>query len=220
MLDPKGALPRYLRNPDLGYWSEEVPELDAVYVQLNRLRDDENEPTLAAFLESVVDGVRTKQTKNAIIDLRFSPGGDYTQSAAFTKSLPEALPPNGRLFVLTSSNTFSAAIVTAARLKYFGGNQAIIVGEPMGDREQFWGEGRDIVLPNSGLSIGYATAAHNWERRCGLDEIRTCFYVNYVLGVSAGKLAPDLPISPLFADYSSGQDTLLNTVASELAKQR
>ena len=218
MLDPQGALPRYLRTPDRRYWSEEIPELDAIYVQINTVRDEQDGPTLGAFLDDVVATVREKQTQNAIVDLRLNPGGDYTKSAAFTKSLPAVLPPDGRLFILTSGNTFSAAIVTAARLKYFGGERALIVGEPMGDREQFWGEGRNIFLPNSGLQVGYATAAHDWEKGCDLSHIRTCFYVNYVLGVAAGKLMPDLAIVPSFADYSRGEDTVLNAVAADLAK--
>lgn len=219
VLDPEEALPRFLSDPDRRYWSEEIPEIRSIYVQLNRVRDNDDGPTLPLFLQGVVDGIRGNGTRHAIVDLRFNPGGDYTRTATFTKSLPEALPPDGRLFILTSGNTFSAAIVTAARLKHFAGDRATIVGEPMGDRGRFWGEGGNFVLPNSGLQVGYATSAHDWENGCDLSEIRTCYFVNYFLGVRAGPLAPNLSVSPRFSDYAEGRDTLLEAVSEELARE-
>lgn len=89
--------------------------------------------------------------------------------------------------MLTSANTFSAAISTAARLKYFGGTQTILIGEPMGDRLQFWGEGGRTVLPNSQITIRYTTAYHDWEHGCSLSQLRTCFLLNYFYDVPAGS---------------------------------
>ena len=124
---------------------------------------------------------------NVIIDLRFNSGGDNTLTGAFGKALPDALPPGGRIFILTSGNTFSAAIDTAARLKYFGGQRVVITGEPMGDREQFWGEGGSVFLPNSRLEVRYSTALHDDEHGCSLAQIRTCYFLDYFIGVPAGN---------------------------------
>src|SRR5437867_9535868 len=56
-------------------------------------------------------------SSDLIVDLRFNSGGDDTLTSTFTKALPAALPPDGRIFILTSANTFSAGIATAARLR-------------------------------------------------------------------------------------------------------
>jgi hypothetical protein len=42
VLDPRGAVPLYLANPDRGYWSARVGGLDAVYVQINAERQTAN----------------------------------------------------------------------------------------------------------------------------------------------------------------------------------
>jgi hypothetical protein len=116
------------------------------------------------------------------------------------------LPPEGKLVILTSANTFSAAISTAARLKYYAGPRAMLVGEEMGDRGSFWGEGGTTTLPNSGIAIRYTTAYHDWENGCGLSQIRTCFYLNYVYGTAAGPLQPAVVTTPTFAEYATGVD--------------
>ena len=220
VLDPRGALPRYLANPDRHYWSEAIGALDAVYVQINAVRDEKDGPSLAAFLQGVVTGLHGKPVRNAIVDLRFNSGGDYTLTGNFTKALPGALPPDGRIFVLTGANTFSAGIVTAARLKYFGGHRALIAGQPVGDREQQWGEGGSAFLPNSRLEVRYATALHDWEHGCALSQIRACYVVDYFIGVPAGKLSPNLAVVPRYADYAVGEDTLLLAIAARPATNR
>src|SRR5207248_4084841 len=105
-----------------------------------------------------------------------------------------ALPPGGRIFVLTSGNTFSAGIATAARLKHHGGRRTVIVGEPVGDRERHWGEGGSAFLPSSRVEVRYATALHDFEHGCALAELRSCHFVDYVVGVAAGSLSPDLAV--------------------------
>jgi hypothetical protein len=215
VLDAHDALPLYLQNPNRHYWREYIPELDAVYVQINVVSDEAEGPALQAFLNGVIAELQAKPVRNAIIDLRFNPGGDGTLTTDFTTALPLALPADGKIYVLTSGNTFSAAIITLARLKYFGGERAVIVGEPVGDRERFWAEGGTMTLPNSGLQVGYATAMHDWEHGCGITEILDCHAVNYVIGVPAGSLAPDLPVAPRFADYAAGKDTALLAIAEQ-----
>lgn len=216
LLDPRGPLPLYLRQPDVAYWSEEIPELDAIYVQINVVIDAASGPTLKEFLNGRVARLKEDPVRNVIVDLRFNPGGNGTLTADFTSQLPDTLPEDGRIFILTSGNTYSAAIITVARLAYFGGERALVVGEAVGDREQFWAEGGTITLPNSGLQVGYATAAHDWEHRCRLSDFRTCYFINYIIGVPAGKLTPDLPVEPRFADYLRGEDSLLAAIAARL----
>jgi hypothetical protein len=212
VLDGAGEPPLYLAQPDTYYWNAPLPEMKALFVQINAVRDQGGEATLEAFLEETVAEVGSLGVQNVIVDLRFNSGGNYEKTVAFTKALPQALPEDGRIFVLTSGNTFSAAIVTAARLAYFGGDRVQIVGERIGDREAHWGEVRDFELPNSGLILQRTTAWHNWGEGCGMADLRRCFLLNYVWGVAAGDLSPDIPAQVRFADYKSGRDTALVAV--------
>ncbi|WP_156412264.1 hypothetical protein [Bosea sp. Root483D1] len=209
------ALPAYLTRLDANYWHS-YPASDLLHVQINRVAD-QGSVGVAKYLSDLLDEAARKPVRNAVVDLRFNPGGDYTLTADFARRLPELLPPDGKLFILTSANTFSAAISTAARLKHFAGPRAILVGEAMGDRSQFWGEGGLTLLPNSKVAVRYTTAFHDWEHGCGLSQVTTCFLLNYVYGVPAGALQPALTIVPSFADYAAGKDVVMSEVMQQLA---
>lgn len=209
------ALPPYLSRPDDNYWHD-YPAQDLLYVQINRV-SDKGPVSASQYLSDMLDEAGRKAIRNAIVDLRFNRGGDYVLTADFSRRLPELLPPGGRLFILTSANTFSAAISTAARLKYFAGSRAILIGEPMGDRSQFWGEGGTTQLPNAKLTLRYTTAYHDWENGCGFSQIVTCFLLNYAYAVPAGSLQPTLTIAPTFADYASGKDPVMAEVTRLVA---
>lgn len=211
------ALPAYLTRLDANYWHD-FPADGLLYVQINRV-GDQGPVGLSAYLSRMLDEAAKKPIRNAIVDLRFNPGGNYTLTADFTRRLPELLPPSGKLFILTSAHTFSAAISTAARLKYFAGARAVIVGEAMGDRSRFWGEGGGTQLPNAKITVRYTTAFHDWEHGCRLSQITTCFLLNYFYGVAGGDLRPAVTIAPDFADYAAGKDPVMAEVMRQLATQ-
>ncbi|OCP10289.1 hypothetical protein BC374_18795 [Ensifer sp. LC13] len=207
------ALPAYLAHPDRNYWHS-YPLHDLLYVQINRVRDQEP-IDLSRHLSDMLDESAKKPIRSAIVDLRFNNGGNYVLSADFARRLPELLPSTGRLFILTTGNTFSAAISTAAWLKYYGGKRVTIVGETVGDRMQFWGEGGLTVLPHSKLALRYTTGFHDWEHGCSLSQVMTCFLLNYIYDVPAGSLEPNVVTQPTFADYVAGKDRAMS-VAMEL----
>src|SRR5262249_29579520 len=146
------------------------------------------------------------------VDLRYDQGGDYTKAADFSRRLADAMPPDGRIFILTGGSTFSAAISTVSRIRFFAGSRATQVGGPMGDRGPFWGEGGRAILPTSKIAVHYATAYHDWENGCSLDQITTCFLFNYIYGTAAGSLEPQVVASPRFAYYASGRDMVMDEV--------
>ena len=82
----------------------------------------------------------------------------------------------------------------------------------MGDRGQFWGEGDRVSLPNSKIVVRYATAYHDWENGCSLEQITTCFLFNYIYGVAPGPLTPQVTATPRFAYYASGRDLIMDEV--------
>lgn len=208
-----------LRDPYTFYWHAYLATGQVLLLQINACISEPGKRSLANYLAEVVREARSKRPRYAIVDLRFNEGGNYTETAKFTRDLPAAIPSDGRIFILTSNDTFSAAIVTAARLKYFSRGRALIVGEPVGDRLQFWAEGHArLVLPNSGLKIHYATAYHDWAHGCSLWEILRCNPQNYVYGVAAGTLAPDIHAPWSFQDYVRGHDSALDEVLAKLSR--
>ncbi|MGH7003857.1 MAG: hypothetical protein ACREIP_07910, partial [Alphaproteobacteria bacterium] len=208
-------LPASLSRPNRNYWHD-YPRPDLLYVQINRV-SDQSPAGVSQYLSDMLAEATTKPIANAIVDLRFNSGGNYVLTADFTRRLPTLLPPGGRLFILTSANTFSAAISTAARLKYFAGSRAVLVGEAMGDRGQFWGEGGLTLLPNSKIAVRYTTAYHDWQHGCSLSEVTTCFFLNYIYAVPAGALGPTVAVAPTFAEYATGKDAVMSEVTRLLA---
>ncbi|NQY99013.1 MAG: hypothetical protein HRT82_17815 [Henriciella sp.] len=149
-----------------------------------------------------------------VVDFRLHDGGDYTKSMAFAKSAPQSVKPDGKVYIITGPNTFSAGIVTVAMLKYYSGERAMVIGEQMGDREQFWAErGSRFSLPNSGYSINYATGYHNWESGCKGDKY--CYTMNVKHEVPAGSLATQAEISQTFDSYQRGEDVVLDWIATQ-----
>ncbi len=203
--------PLYLSRPDENYWHAFVAEGRILFLQINRMRD-QGRQRLAEYLAQALDIIKRRGTKFVVVDLRYDRGGDYTQAVDFSRGLADAMPPDGRIFILTSGSTFSAAIGTVSRIRFFAGARATQVGEPMGDRGHFWGEGAKVRLPNSKIVVHYATAYHDWENGCSLDQITTCFLFNYIYGTAGGALDPQVIASPRFAYYASGRDMVMDEV--------
>lgn len=220
VLDGLKALPLSLRNPNQLYWDTYLHGSQILYVQINAVVSQPGRPPLPQFLHGVVASVLSRKPRYAIVDLRSNSGGDYELTPAFTRDLPQALPPDGKLFILTTGNTFSAAIVMAARLKFYAGGRAMIVGEAMGDYGQFWAEGSSrIFLPNSRLMVSYATGYHDWVHGCTFRQVLICAPENYRYGVAAGSLEPTIPVRWSFKDYIAGKDTVMDTVMSIINDQ-
>lgn len=149
-----------------------------------------------------------------VVDFRLHDGGDYTKSMAFAKAAPKMVKEDGHIYIITGPNTFSAAIVTVAMLKYYSGDRGLIIGEQMGDREQFWAErGTRFRLPNSGYSINYATGYHDWEAGCKGEPY--CYTMNEMHEVPAGILAPEIALPQDFENYRRGEDVVMNWISEQ-----
>lgn len=166
------------------------------------------------FYAEALDGVADASLDYLVLDFRLNGGGDYTRSIPFAKLAPEKVKSGGRLYLVTNANTFSAAIVTTAMLKYYGGDKSIIIGEPAGDREQFWAErGMFLQLPNTEYYINYATGYHDWANGCKGEPY--CFTLNEIHEVPAGSLTPSVTLAPTYADYAAGRDVVMDWIAAE-----
>jgi hypothetical protein len=208
------AIPLSLRAPDRVALSAPL-EKDGIYVRINANGDDAQGP-LTAQLDAILAGAPPSGWRWAVLDLRFNDGGDELKTMAFARALPKAVRGDGDIYILTGNATFSAAIITAARVKYFAGRRAHIVGERAGDRSSFWTDGgAPLVLRNSGIAIYHAYFRQDWANGC--HSIRLCHPYNLIYGVAAGDLSPEIAIGWRFSDYAAGSDTVMDTV-TQLAK--
>jgi hypothetical protein len=103
-------------------------------------------------IATVQQMILQERPSDVIVDLRLNTGGNFFNTLLLTEGLPHLVPKNGRIFVLIDGVTHSAAIVTAARLKYFGRGRTLFVGSPVSDPGGFWAEGGNMKLPNSKIT--------------------------------------------------------------------
>ena len=186
-------------------------ENDGLYIRLNAMADDDNGP-LEDQLAPVLEGAPEGGWRWIVVDLRNNNGGNYLKGISFTRALPDALARDGRLWLLTNNETFSAAIVTLARAKYFVGARAHIVGERVGDADEFWAEqGQPLVLGHSKIALFYGTGRHDWVNGCYAFD---CFWINFFYQVAAGDLTPEIEMRWRFSDYAQGRDTVLEHLRS------
>jgi hypothetical protein len=185
----------------------------AQVVRLQSIGDVGNQ-RIAPFLATAEATLRAHPPCAVILDLRGDGGGDYTNAWHFAHALPGLLAPGGRIFMLTNSQTFSAAITTAAFVKDAGGDRVTIIGEPVGDRLSFFSEGSKACLPHLKLCAYPQTAKHDYQNPC--NNWRECFWLNWFYPVRVKSLQPDI-VAPLrFEEWSTGHDAAYET-AVELA---
>jgi hypothetical protein len=204
-------LPLYLQHPERAYWFTVLPEEGLLYFQFNRSENDEAGPSLEAFGDSLIASARRVPVRSAVVDLRLNSGGNLEVARDFVKSLArEEWARPGRLFVVVGHCTFSAGLYHAAQMKQF--SPAIFVGEPVGDRLDYWAEGGPIVLPNSGVAIWYSNGFHRYSQT-DYPENRP-----YYEELSIPGLAPDVATPLTSADYFAGRDPALEAVRSRTPK--
>ena len=207
LLSGDAGLPLPLREFSRAYRRARVDNGCTLFVQLKAIADVDHQ-RIGDFLKDTVDEMRRHPPCSIILDMRFNSGGDYTKAAAFASHLPEFVAPNGRIYILTGPQTFSAAITTVAFVKQAAGSRAVILGEPVGDRLAFYGEGNTGCLPHAGLCIHYATGMHNYTQPC--SDWSKCFWLNWLFPVQVKSLAPDETVTMAYADYIARRDPVFD----------
>jgi hypothetical protein len=206
--------PLSLREPERIVLSAPL-DANGIYIRINANEDDAH-GALPDQLAAIAAGKPPGGWRRMILDLRFNDGGDERKTMPFTRALPDLLGTNGNLWILTGNATFSAAIITAARAKHFLTNRAHIVGETVGDRQPFWTNGGPpLVLRNSRIAIGHAYFKQDWANGC--YNPAQCNPLQFLYGVAAGDLSPEVKVGWSFADYAAGRDTVLER-ALELSR--
>jgi len=182
---------------------------DALYVGF-RANQSVNGHPIAPFLTTVEQQIAIHNPRSVILDLRFDHGGDLTTTADLMAHITTLAPSIKRVYVLTSAWTFSAGISSAALARENGGDKVTIVGQAVGDRLRFWGEGGTMTLPNSKITLRFATGLHDYTRSC-LGE-RGCYWIMRRFPLHLRTLVPDVIVPYTFADYRALRYPVLDYV--------
>ena len=205
---PEGArLPLFLADFNDPF---RVARWPGIYYAQFRSNMNENGHPIGPFVANVEKAIAAERPRVVIVDLRFDQGGDFTTTAGLMSRLANLAPSVQRIYVLISGWTFSAGETSAALAKEHGQGKVILVGEPLGDRMRFWGEGRDMVLPNSQLKLHYATGLHDYSQPCWGQE--GCFWTTFFIPMHVKTLAPDVVVPYTFADYRALRDPVMDYV--------
>lgn len=184
---------------------------NTLYVQIND-NYNTNERHLRKYLKQVTKEMKEKQPNQIVFDLRFNPGGNnYHLPWPFIRSMNDYLTEDQKCWIITGNDTFSAGLITAAYAKYTLGDRAVIVGDKVGDRMQFWADGGiKMTLPNSKISPRIWTAFNDWGNGC--KDFRKCFWIAYFDSFAAGSLDPNKEIFLSFYDYINGEDSVIDYI--------
>ncbi len=186
----------YLSSLD-AFWLTYFEDTQTIYVQYNGVvrRNDAGETT-HDLRDAIENWLATDAVQRVIVDLRHNPGGDIGTSQPLVNLFAdhEFFQEAGNLILLTSRNTFSAAVWLSLQWE----NQAILMGEPTGGNPHMFENPRSIILPNSGLHLLIATRQ---RQDVPEDDPRT------TVGV-------DVAIPLTSADYFAGNDPVLTAALS------
>jgi hypothetical protein len=206
-VDPDHPLPVSWVDFDQAFRSLRLPGTCTQFVQL-KSNTDQGGQSIRDFLASTEKHLRQSAPCNVIFDLRYDDGGDYTNTYRFARELPRVISPAGRVILLTGPATFSAGISTAAFVKHAAEERTVIVGEPVGDRLQFYSEGGQACLPNHPLCVVYQTGKHDYQHRCA--DWTVCFWLNFFFELRVKSLDPDEVVELSFKDWRAGVDPVLD----------
>jgi len=211
MLAP-GARPLYLREPDQPFRLDFPEGIDAAYLQLKATRG----LGIDAFLARALATLRARRPRNIVVDLRFNLGGDLNLARDFMAALP-GIAQNGRVYAITSGRTFSAAISSLGYLRQAAGDRLVIVGEPIGDRLEFWAEGGLVTLPGLDALMLYADERHDYRTGCPESDCHGSIRDH---PIRVASLQPDIAAPLRFTDFAAGRDPAMDAIARHIAGNR
>lgn len=163
---------------------------EAVYFQINQIHD--GEMSLEEASEGAVAEAVAMESPALVIDLRRCLGGDGTLNAGLIAALEaHADELDGRIAVLTSRQTHSAAVMLVSALEQ--NTSARFYGQATADRPNHYGETNIFVTPNSLLPIIHAS---EYYQTSSPDDDRL-------------NRQPDVPVPYRFSDYARGDDPVL-----------
>jgi hypothetical protein len=183
--------PLYRQKLGEPFWFTHLPDSNTAYANFKRY------PSLKQNAQAFFAMVDRTRPARVVIDLRQNGGGDFFEGREHLidpiKKRP-AINQKGRLYVVVGRATFSAAMVNAVDFRKQ--TNAILVGEPIGERPNSYSENDEMTLPHSRLVVSYSTRYYQF-----VDE-------------DVPAVMPDQRIDPSWADFRAGRDAVMNWILS------
>ena len=187
---PSAPVPLWRQQANLRYWFRYLAESRTLYIAYNQCNNFE---AFRAMTDSVVALLDSTPVVKVVVDLRNNSGGNSRVIApllsaleARTRSRPVAL------FAVIGRATFSSGMQAALDLKRRG---ATLVGEPIGERPNTFGEVRSFRLPHSSVEVTYSTR----------------FFRN-LPGEDPDAVYPDVSIPPTAQEQIAGRDGVMEWI--------
>ncbi len=155
-MGPGSSSPLWMKNPGMPYWSEYVSADSTLYVSYRGVINMPR-PTNQQFWQSVFATADSLPVNRLVLDLRENPGGNSFYNRQVVRGIVARpnLDQRGKLFVVTSGKTFSAAMNLVLDLEAW--TNATTVGEPTGNATVFYGDHAQVRLPVSGITVNVST---------------------------------------------------------------
>lgn len=190
---PEESIPLFRRRLDQNYRFEYFEAEKTVYFRYVTVLNEEEGESLPEFARRMFAFIEMRPVERLVIDLRGNGGGNNWLNAPLERGVirAEKLWRPGALVVLTDRYTFSAAMNFASFLA--DTTPAIFLGESTGGRPNHYGDARQLVLPNTGLTLRLSTVYH---QDASAEDDRE-------------QIDPHIPVSLTAADIRSGRDPVL-----------
>lgn len=160
-----------------------------LYIQYNYCGDMSSK-SMKAFAEELKSYAKINIHKNIVLDLRHNNGGYQETIAPLFSLLRDFNREGGKVYVLIGSGTKGVAIINAMQLSNEG--VGVLIGEPTGGLNNFYGTRKTVKLPKSLLSVTIATQ-----------------YQEYFKGEEGVSLIPGDNVVQTYADYINGVDSAI-----------
>lgn len=185
--DKIGSLEESLQEKSSS-WSKYYQEEDLFYLQYNSCHEDTSSP-----INKIVKNIQQKNPSKIVLDFRNNKGGDSAVLKPVINYLKKTIQAKRKIFILTSADTFSSAIINVVELSKI--NNSFIIGDiPHGSPTHF-GEIKNLELPNSKLPFQLSTKLFKF----------TGYELGEVLNV-------DKLLHLRFKEYYSGQDKCMEYI--------
>jgi len=159
MAEKTATPPPWRKDPDDVFTAEFLDDSKLVYANFREVVNQEKE-TVEQFADRAIALADDRKARALVIDVRTNNGGNNFLARAFLESIIKSrYNDDGRLFVITGRETFSACQNFCNWLDRQ--TAALFAGEPTGSRPNFVGEGNIITLPYSGLQA--SASSRFWQ---------------------------------------------------------
>jgi hypothetical protein len=196
--DDEGTRDRQRR--DESFWTEPLPD-GTLYIAYHEVRQRAGPNGSTGMTIGALANAVENAKAAVVVDMRANPGGDNTTYGPFRDALREhAAAGPGRVALLTSRDTFSAAGNLVTELKVGpGGDDILLVGEPPGGGLDIYGDTATVTPENSGIVVMISRRYH--EKAPGDDRL---------------QIDPDVPAEMTWTDVIAGRDTVLEAALRTL----